>query len=80
MTLFLLTVINDVPTCRSRMESSLMVDWWSPDHRQRREEFRQILDCLSYTVLHVIVSEWPQLAWSGHGPVFRPINPMDCFY
>jgi hypothetical protein len=47
------------PACgndRSRMESSLMVDWWSPDHRQCREEIRQILDCLSRALLHVIVS------------------------
>ena len=33
-----------------------MVDWWSPDFGQRREEFRQIFDCLSYALLHVMVS------------------------
>jgi len=78
MTLFLLTVINDVPTRRSLMESSLMIDWWLPDRRQVGEKMRQIHDCLSYAVLHVTPPDG-RVAWRTHRPAFESINPMDCF-
>ncbi len=41
---------------RSIMDFPFMVDQWSPDHRQRREKFGQILDGLSCALLHVMVS------------------------